>query len=197
MALTTGVVLARVGSTYRVHADRGEVTAVLRGRLKRRDDDRVVAGDVVELELRPDGPATISAVRPRRSVLARRAAGERSPRAQPLAANVDQVVVVAAVRDPEPNLRMLDRFLVIAAANRIPAVLVLNKIDLDRSALDALQRRYGPAGYQVLGTSVTQPEGLVALRDLLRGRESVLTGQAGVGKSSLLDALDPGLNLRI
>src|SRR5438309_2538334 len=92
---------------------------------------------------------------------------------------------------------MLDRFLVIAASNRIPAVLVLNKIDLDPSALDALQRRYRPAGYQVLGTSVTQPEGLVALRDLLRGRESVLTGQSGVGKSSLLNALDPGLNLRI
>src|SRR5438309_9464458 len=92
---------------------------------------------------------------------------------------------------------MLDRFLVIAAANRIPAVLVLNKIDLDRSALDALRRRYGPAGYQVLGTSVKQPEGLAALRDLLRGRESVLAGQSGVGKSSLLNALDPGLNLRI
>src|SRR5256885_7533924 len=92
---------------------------------------------------------------------------------------------------------MLDRFLVIAAATRIPAVLVLNKIDLDRSALDALRRRYGPAGYQVLGTSVKQPEGLAALRDLLRGRESVLAGQSGVGKSSLLNALDPGLNLRI
>src|SRR3989442_900851 len=197
MALTTGVVLARVGSTYRVHADRGEVTAVLRGRLKRRDDDRVVAGDVVELELQPDGPATISAVRPRRSVLARRAAGERSPRAQPLAANVDQVVVVAAARDPEPNLRMLDRFLVVAEGNGIPPVIVLNKIELERSAEQAFQRRFGPAGYQVLGTSVKQPEGLAALRDLLRGRESVLAGQSGVGKSSLLNALDPGLNLRI
>src|SRR5947208_16764549 len=117
MALTTGVVLARVGSTYRVHADRGEVTAVLRGRLKRRDDDRVVAGDVVELELQPDGPATISAVRPRRSVLARRAAGQRSPRAQLIAANVDQVVVVASARSPEPSPRMLDRFLEIGRAH--------------------------------------------------------------------------------
>src|SRR5881398_2321655 len=181
---TTGVVLVRTGSAYRVHTDRGEVTAVLRGKLKHRDDDRVVAGDVVELELQADGHATIFAVRPRRSVLARRAAGERSPRAQPIAANVDQVVVVASARSPEPSPRMLDRFLVIAAANRIPAVLVLNKIDVDRSALDALQRRYGP-------------EGLVALRDLLRGRESVLAVQSGVGKSSLLNALDPGLNLRI
>jgi len=180
-----------------VHADRGEVTAVLRGRLKRRDDDRVVAGDVVELELQPDGPATISAVRPRRSVLARRAAGERSPRAQPLAANVDQVVVVAAARDPEPNLRMLDRFLVVAEGNGIPPVIVLNKIELERSAEQAFQRRFGPAGYQVLATSVKAVTGLPALRDLLRGRASVLTGGSGVGKSSLMNALHPGLNLRI
>jgi ribosome biogenesis GTPase len=195
--VTTGVVLERTGSTFRVHTAAGEVTAVLRGKIKRRDDDRVVAGDVVELELHAADHATIAAVRPRRSVLARRAAGERSPRAQPIAANVDQVVVVASARSPEPSPRMLDRFLVIAAANRIPAVLVLNKLDLDRSALDALENRYAPAGYQVLGTSVKEAEGLAALRDLLRGRESVLAGQSGVGKSSLLNALDPSLRLRI
>jgi len=195
--VTTGVVLARTGSTYRVHTDTGEVTAVLRGKLKHRDDDRVVAGDVVDLELQSDGHATISGVRRRKSVLARRAAGERKPRAQPIAANVDQVVVVASVRSPEPSPRFLDRFLVIAAANRIPAVIVLNKVDLDRTALDRLLERYTPAGYQVLATSVRLPEGLAAFRDLLRGRESVLAGQSGVGKSSLLNALDPGLNLRI
>src|SRR5437660_12657658 len=101
MALSSGVVLVRTGSSYRVHTDRGEVTAVLRGRLRRRDDDRVVAGDVVELELRADGPATISRIRPRRSVLARRAAGERSPRAQPLAAYVVPVVVCAEESESE------------------------------------------------------------------------------------------------
>src|SRR5205823_4281413 len=124
---------------------------------------------------------------------------ERSPRAQPIAANVDQIVIVAAARSPEPSPPMLDRFLVIAAANRIPAVIVLNKVDLDpeRVVYDQAQRRYGPAGYQVLATSVPQLEGLAALRDLLRGRESVLAGQSGVGKSSLLNALQPGLDLRI
>jgi len=197
VALSSGVVLVRTGSSYRVHTAGGEVTAVLRGRLRRRDEDRVVAGDVVELELRPDGPATISRIHPRRSVLARRAAGERSPRAQPLAANVDQVVVVAAVRDPEPNLRLLDRFLVIAEANRIPPVIVLNKIELERGAEQVVRRRFAPAGYQVLPTSVKAAEGLAALRDLLRGRASVLAGESGVGKSSLMNALHPGLNLRI
>jgi len=195
--VTTGVVLARTGSTYRVDTARGEVVAVLRGKLKHRDEGRVVAGDVVELEQRAGGVARIAAVRPRRSVLARRAAGERSPRLQAIAANVDQVIAVAAARDPEPNPRLLDRFLVIAEANRLPSVVLLNKVELDRGALARLVARYGPAGYQVLGTSVKQPEGLPALRDLLRGRASVLAGQSGVGKSSLLNALHPGLNLRI
>ncbi|HEX2646600.1 MAG TPA: ribosome small subunit-dependent GTPase A, partial [Candidatus Dormibacteraeota bacterium] len=72
-----------------------------------------------------------------------------------------------------------------------------NKIELDRSVLGRLVGRYEPAGYQVLATSVARPEGLPALRDLLRGRESVLTGPSGAGKSSLLNALYPGLNLRI
>lgn len=195
--MTTGVVLARSGSTYRVDTARGEVVAVLRGNLKHRDEGRVVAGDVVELEQRAGSPARIAAVRPRRSVLARRAAGERSPRLQAIAANVDQVLAVAAARDPEPNPRLLDRFLVIAEANRLPSVVLLNKVELDRSALGRLVARYSPAGYQVLGTSVKQPEGLPALRDLLRGRASVLAGESGVGKSSLLNALHPGLNLRI
>ncbi|HET7378842.1 MAG TPA: ribosome small subunit-dependent GTPase A [Gaiellales bacterium] len=197
--MTTGVVLARTGSRYRVHTGGGEVTAALAGRLKHKDDGRVVAGDLVELDVRADGTATIARVRPRRSVLARRAAaGDRiARRAQPIAANVDQVVVVAAARDPEPTARMLDRFLVIAEANRLPACVVLNKIELDRAALERLQARYGPAGYEVLATSVRQPEGLLALANLLRGRESVLAGQSGVGKSSLLNALYPGLDLRI
>src|SRR5438093_3562840 len=167
MAMNTGVVLVRTGATYRVYTDWGEVTAVLRGKLRRREDDRVVAGDVVELELQRDGLATISCVRPRRSVLARRAAGARSPRVQPLAANVDQVVVVTAARDPKPNLRMLDRFLVIAEANGLPAAIVVNKVDLDRTPVESLLRRFGGAGYQVLPTSARTPEGLPALRDLL------------------------------
>src|SRR5207244_10500275 len=96
------------------------------------------------------GRATIVGVGRRRSVLARRAAGERSPGRQPIAANVDQVLVVAAARDPEPNPRLLDRFLVIAEANRLPCVVILNKIDVDRSAPERLEPRYGAGGDQVV-----------------------------------------------
>src|SRR2546426_7634376 len=195
MAVNTGVVLVRTGSTYRVYTDAGEVTAVLRGKLRRRDDDRIVAGDVVELALQPDGPATISRVRPRRSVLARRAAGERRPRVQPLAANVDQVVVVASARDPAPNLRMLDRFLVIAEANRIPAVIVLNKIELERRAADVFQRRFGPAGCHGLPALVRAGGGLAGRRVLLRGRAAGLTGPSGGGEAGLMNAVHPGVDL--
>jgi ribosome biogenesis GTPase len=200
--MTTGVVLVREGGVYRVHTDNGEVTATLQGKLKYRDDDRVVPGDVVELEVEAGTTsATITAIRPRRSVLARRAAqggaGGGARRSQPVAANVDQVVVVASAADPEPSPRKVDRFLVIAEANGLPAVLVVNKVELDRDAAAALARRYAAAEYQVLPTSVKADEGLPALRDLLRGRHSVFTGMSGVGKSSLLNALQPGLKLRV
>src|SRR5713226_4385604 len=118
--MITGVVLGRRGGTYRVYTEGGEVTASLRGKLKFRDEDRVVAGDTVELDVpergRGEGRWTIAGIRPRRSVLARRAAGGGgggARRSQPVAANIDQVLVVTSARDPEPNPRMLDRFLVV------------------------------------------------------------------------------------
>lgn len=202
MSTASGVVLVRAGNVYRVHTEAGEVSATLRGKLKHKDDDRVVPGDVVDLDLRAEEPGTaaITAIRPRRSVLARRAAlgaGGGARRAQPVAANVDQAIVVASTCDPEPNPRMIDRFLVIAEANGLPAALVVNKVDLDRAAVGLLTRRYAPAAYQVLATSVRTGEGLPALRDLLRGRHSVFTGASGAGKSSLLNGLEPGLKLRV
>jgi ribosome biogenesis GTPase len=191
----SGVVLVRTAGGYRVHTDEGEITATLRGKLKHKDDDRVVPGDVVTL----DGTA-ITEIRPRRTVLARRAVQGRGGgprRAQPVAANVDQVVVVTSARDPEANPRMIDRFLVIAEANGLPAAVVVNKSELDRTVAVAVARRYATADYQVLPTSVKAAEGLAALRDLLRGRHSVFTGASGAGKSSLLNALEPGLKRRV
>ena len=192
MTLVNGVVLARVGGGYRVHTGEGEIIATLRGKLKHQDTDRVVPGDIVVLE----GTA-IAEVRPRKSVLARREPGTAARRSQPVAANVDQVVVVASARDPEPNARMLDRILVIAEANGLPATIVVNKHELDPTVAEEFTRRFGTADYQVLVTSVKADQGLPALRDLLRGRHSVFTGPSGAGKSSLLNALEPGLKLRV
>ena len=192
MSENSGVVLARTAGGYRVHTEAGEVTVTLRGRLKFQDTGRVVPGDVVTL----DG-STITEIRPRRSVLARRKPGSGQRRAQPVAANVDQVIVVTSARDPEPNPRMLDRILVIAETNGLPAAIVVNKHELDPAVAERLGKRFAPAEYQVLPTSVKADQGLAALRDLLRGRHSVFTGASGVGKSSLLNALEPGLKLRV
>src|SRR5260221_10212062 len=102
VSATSGVVLARTAGGYRVHTDAGEITVTLRGKLKYQDTGRVVPGDIVVLE-----GSTIAEIRPRRSVLARRAAqgssGAGPRRSQPVAANVDQVIVVTSARDPEAS----------------------------------------------------------------------------------------------
>ena len=196
-----GTVLRAGGGTYEVSLDNGPtVEASLRGRLKleARTGDRVVAGDRVRIERHDDGAHTIEFVEPRRSQLARRAPGKHAARASVIVANVDQVVIVFAAAHPEPHFRMLDRFLVLAESNDLPALIVLNKTDLVTPEwLEAMSAPYRAAEYTVLATSVVDERGLDDLREQLCDRESVLTGPSGVGKSSLLNATEPGLGLRI
>ncbi len=187
------MVLAREGSSYRVlHAGR-ECVAVLRG--KARHGDRAVAGDRVLLD-----PATleeevvaIDGVEPRSSLLERRNPEGRGTR--PVAANVDQVVVVTAAADPDPLLQLIDRLLVVTEANDLPALVIVNKTDL--ASADPIRAHLAGTGYPVLATSATTGEGVAAIRERLVGRESVLAGPSGAGKSSLLNAIEPGLGLRI
>jgi ribosome biogenesis GTPase len=187
-----GTVLERDGATYRVATSAGEVRAVLRGRIKG-DQPRVVVGDIVRLEPEPAGDLfRIDCVEPRRSFLARRTPEGRG--ARPVAANVDQVVVVTAARHPDPIPQLIDRLLVLAEANRLPAAVVINKIDLDPGT--ALAERARSAGYPVYRTSVKTGAGVAELATALTGRTSVVTGPSGAGKSSLLNAIEPGLRLR-
>lgn len=188
----TGIVLERDGAAYRVLTPAGEVRAVLRGKVKR-DTPRVVVGDRVTLDAEGEGGVRgIAGVAARSSLLARRVPEGRGTR--PVVANVDQVLVMAATVDPVPIPQLLDRLLVVAEANDLPAAVILNKTDLDPGT--ALADRLRAAGYPVHLTSARTGEGLEALRATLAGRESVVTGPSGVGKSSLLNALDPGLGLR-
>lgn len=196
---TTGVVLQNTGGQYDVRLTDGRmIVAALRGRLKREGGLKVTVGDDVQMALDDaTGAWTIAAILPRRSRLARRspgnAYGERI-----VVANVDQVMVVLAMVSPLPKAKMLDRFLIIAESNQVPARVVINKLDL-ASRADA-EREFG--GYEALGypvhyTSTHTGEGLEALHDAMRGRVTALTGPSGVGKSSLLNALYPGLDLRV
>ncbi|HXG44140.1 MAG TPA: ribosome small subunit-dependent GTPase A [Gemmatimonadales bacterium] len=192
VAALTGTVLAREGGQYRVATPAGEVPAVLRGRVKQ-GLPKVVAGDRVSLEAPETGPMyAITGVEPRRSLLARRVPGGRGLR--PVAANVDEVLVVSATAEPDPVPQLMDRLLVVAAASQLPAAVVLTKVDLDRG--EALGERFARAGYPVYRTSARTGEGLAELAGHLAGRVTVVAGPSGAGKSTLLNALQPGLSLR-
>lgn len=200
--MTDGVVHATGGGVYTVVTDEGRsLEASLRGRLKQeaRAGDKVVVGDRVRLASTPGGDEeswVIEAVLPRSSSIVRRSGPGR--RAKAVAANLDRLVVVTAVREPDPRPEVVDRLLVLAEADGVPAVLVLNKVDLPggRAVADRLGRIYGGAGYPVVATSIVTGEGLEELRERLCEGTSALVGPSGVGKSSLLNAVEPDLDLR-
>jgi len=194
-----GTVLSGTGGVWRVLGlDGGTYECSLRGRLKQ-GGLKLAVGDEVELERGDRGDLTaIASILPRRSKLARRSpGGGRGERI--VAANVDQVVVIFAVVKPTPHPRMLDRFLVIAESNELAARIVVNKVDLaSEGDAEALFADHVRAGYPLHLTSTKEGgRGLEALHDALQGRTSALTGPSGVGKSSLMNALYPGLRLRV
>lgn len=179
--------------------------SIIPGRLKkeRLETAIVAAGDRVTISIQDSETSLIESVCPRTSVLSRvrpsaRARVLSADREQVLVANPDQLVFVFAVKQPFPNLRKLDRFLVVAELNELPAVICVNKVDL--TSLDAAQKQfqlYADIGYQVIYTSVKEAIGIDTIRECLRDKLSVLTGSSGVGKSSLLNALQPGLGLQV
>ena len=197
--LMQGTVLSGTGGVWRVlGADGATYECTLRGRLKQ-GDLKLAVGDDVELERSERGEGlAIATIRPRRSKLARRAPGAGHGE-RIVAANVDQVVVVFALVKPVPHTRMLDRFLVIAEANELAARIVVNKVDLaSEGEAETMFADHVRAGYPVHLTSTKEGgRGLQALHDALQGRTSALTGPSGVGKSSLMNALYPGLKLRV
>ena len=189
------------GGVWHVRVESGEThEASLRGRLKKEREDatKLAVGDRVLIEIDQRGAVwSIVEILPRHSQLARRAPGEGQGE-RIVAANVDQVVVVFAAAKPEPHRRMLDRFLVIAEANSLQSRIVVNKMELvERVSTEQIFADYGAAGYPVHFTSVKQRIGLNELHDELAGKTSVLTGPSGVGKSSLMNAMYPGLDLRV
>jgi len=158
------------------------------------DVDPVAVGDDVIFLEGAEGAGLIKEVLPRRNELTRAAAG-RAPRRQVIVANVDQVVAIVAVARPDPNWQLLDRLLVTVEAADIPAVVCFTKLDLADDFPEA--DVYRGVGYRTVLTSVVTGEGVGELADLLAGKISVLVGMSGVGKSSLLNIIEPGLGLRV
>ncbi len=153
----------------------------------------VVAGDCVLFQPTINDQGVIERVEPRTGTLSRETRGQE----QVLVANVDQVLIVASAADPPLKPNLLDRYLASAALGEIDPVICINKCDLaDCTQLQPIAGIYSQLGYDVVLTSAVSGYGLARLRDLLADRETALTGQSGVGKSSLLNAVQPGLQLR-
>lgn len=195
--VTAGQVIEATGGTYAVRTGGGTLEATLRGRLKRSGDvrDRVVVGDRVGVA-EAWGGHVIESVQPRRTYLVRRTMGGRV--AKVVAANLDRLVVVASVADPPPTPGVIDRMLVMGEAGGMEACVVLNKVDLagGRGVAGELAALYRFAGYPVVVTSAVTGEGMEGFREVIRAGSSALAGPSGVGKSTLLNVVDPGLELR-
>jgi ribosome biogenesis GTPase / thiamine phosphate phosphatase len=162
---------------------------------KRRDTDPIAVGDRVKID--PD-LSVIEEILPRRSALSRNAPSQRGQHT--LVANLDHLFVVFAACEPRPDRWLLDRFLVMAESADIEASIVVNKVDLLADGLDDLRTVFAPyeqIGYPVTYVSAREGTGLDPLREMLRGRISAFAGPSGVGKSRLLNALCPGLDLRV
>jgi ribosome biogenesis GTPase len=193
-----GRVLSVQGLTSAVETADGQVYQCATRRLLKtlRTVERhvVAAGDRVLFRAAPGGEGIIERIEPRHGVLSRATRG----RQHVIVANVDQLLIVASAAEPYLKPNLIDRFLVSAEKNRIRPLIVINKVDLvDRATLEPLVGVYSQMGYRVLLASAQTGFGADRLRRELAGCESVVAGQSGVGKSSLLNAVEPAWNLRV
>ena len=193
-----GVVLRATGSLYEVLLGERTVSCRIRGRLRLkgvRSTNPVVVGDIVRCERDETGETVIADVEPRRNYIIRRASKE----SHIIAANLDQALLVATLFSPETAPEFIDRFLVTCEAYKVPVTILLAKADLARTAPEAMAAfhdTYERAGYRVIDVSATEGEGVDTVRDLLRGRTTLLSGNSGVGKSTLVAAVERTAEVR-
>ena len=193
-----GLVLRVHGLECVVRADDGsEFRCAVRRVLKNMSTDQrhvVAAGDIVSFRPQGTDQGIIEAIQPRRGVLSRTSKGRKHV----LVANIDQIIIVASAAEPSLKPHLIDRFLVTAEHAQLEALICINKIDLaDATELQPLIGVYAQMGYRVMVTSAARGWNIEALRTLVVGCQSVVTGQSGVGKSSLLNAIQSGLGLRV
>lgn len=198
-----GTVVKNTGSWYVVRTDDGQLfSCKVKGNFRLRgirSTNPVAVGDRVEFVAGDDGTGLISEVLDRRNYIIRKATN-LSKQSHILAANVDQVLLLVTIDHPETSLTFVDRFLAVAEAYRIPVVLVFNKTDLydedEKLKMREWMTLYESLDYPCVACSALNGEGAEQLGDLLRNRVTLLSGNSGVGKSTLLNALVPGLDVR-
>ncbi len=198
--LKEGLVIRAQSGFFAVQTDSGLVTCRLLGRLKKSttDSDVCAVGDHVTLADQGDGSGMIESIKKRTGMISRVRTGIKRDFRQILLANPDQIVIVFACAEPEPHLRMLDRFLVIAEKQRLHTLIIANKVDLvTQEQAEGMFGLYTKLGYSVLYASAKTGQGISELRAHLKDKISALTGPSGVGKSSLLNTLQPKLGLHV
>lgn len=195
----TATVVRATGSWYDVLHDGETVRCRIRGRLRLkgvRSTNPVVVGDEVACEADEGGDYVIADILPRRNYVIRRASN-LSKESHIIAANVDQALLMASLRSPETPTEFVDRFLVTCEAYKVPVTILLSKLDLqDAEAVAEFRAVYEGAGYRVLAVSVREGRGVEEVRELLAGRTTLVSGNSGVGKSTLIQAIDPSLDIR-
>jgi len=197
-SFTRGLIIKAQSGFFTVETGLGLIVCQLRGKLKqgRAAGDIAAIGDRVGITVLADGSGVIEEVEKRKQAIVRLDPRPQGEYQQVLLANADQAVFVFACAHPKPKLRMLDRFLVIAEKQHVPAVIVANKIDLVKDARKIFGL-YEPLGYRVIYTSTQTGAGIEELHGVLKNKISALAGPSGVGKSSLLNAIQPGLGLAV
>lgn len=198
--MSKGLVIKNTGSLFLVELEDGSVVETnLRGRFRLkgiRSTNPVVVGDIVQV----DGESIVS-IEPRKNYIIRKSSN-LSKESHILAANIDQVFLVVTIKKPETPFEFIDRFLLTANAYHIPVVIVLNKVDIldeDELALaEAIKGLYEKnLGYKVVYSSTVNGDGVEEIKQMLEGKLSLFSGNSGVGKSSLLNVLEPSLGLKV
>lgn len=198
-----GLVIKNTGYWYTVLTDEGEtIDCKIKGnfRLKGiRSTNPVAVGDFVTILPNQEGTAFITAIDDRRNYIIRKSQN-LSKQSHIIAANVDQACLVVTIAHPETSTTFIDRFLASAEAYRVPVILIFNKTDIldedERRYLDMMMQLYRTVGYECVALSAETGEGVDVLMPMLEGKTTLFSGNSGVGKSTLLNRLVPGLNLR-
>ena len=198
-----GILTKSTGSRYLVRLPNGEIIdCVLKGKIRldgRKTTNPVAVGDVVDVESDENGDYVIANIHPRKNYIIRKSIN-LSKQAQILASNLDQAMLVVTLVAPRTSLGFIDRFLITAEAYSIPAILVFNKSDVLDDELLALQQEiisiYENAGYKCIVVSSLKKQNLDEVKDLLKDKTTLISGHSGVGKSTLINAIEPELDLK-